>query len=414
MLSLTEITADLKAGRLSTTEGLDHSFDAIDRHEAAIGAFEAIADRGAVAAGKSGPLSGIAIGVKDIFDTADLPTTYGSPIYHDHRPRADAAIVAMARNAGATIIGKTVTAEFAFFHPGKTRNPHSLEHSPGGSSSGSAAAVAAGMIPVAIGTQTGGSIIRPASFCGVVGYKPSFRLMPVTGMKPFSWSLDTAGLFAATVADVGLFAELLTGRPLRVEAGNRRPLRIGFYRTSVWEEANPEMRDAVGSAALTAQQAGATVVEVAEPQILADARDIHTTIQDFEGALALSGELHLYRSQLSEKLVETLESGRLIDPAGYDAARSIARRARKTATALFEDIDVLLTPSAPGIAPEGHDTTGEPTFNKLWTLTGNPCLNVPATANVSGLPLGVQIVGRFGRDQQAIQAASWLETVLRS
>ena len=414
MLSLIKITDDLQAGRLSFGEALDRSFDAIDRHEPAIGAFEAIADREAVSTGQSGPLAGIAVGVKDIFDTADLPTTYGSPIYAGHRPRADAAIVALARNAGATIVGKTVTAEFAFFHPGKTRNPLNLEHSPGGSSSGSAAAVAAGMIPVAIGTQTGGSIIRPASFCGVAGYKPSFRLMPVTGMKPFSWSLDTAGLFAASIADVGLFADLLTGRPLRAGNSNLRPPRIGFYRTGVWNEAEPEMQQAVGDAALAAQRAGASIIEIEEPAILADAHEIHTTIQDFEGALSLSGELRLYRSQLSDKLIETLESGRSIAPAEYDRARSIARRARKTATALFDDVDILLTPSAPGAAPKGQDTTGEPTFNKLWTLTGSPCLNVPFAANASGLPLGVQVVGPFGRDLQAIQAAFWLETAFKS
>lgn len=417
MQSLIKTADDIRTGKTSAEDALSRSFDAIERQEADIKAFEAIAEREPAvrhAGSQNGPLAGMAIGVKDIFDTAGLATTYGSPIYKDQRPCADAPVVAMARAAGATIIGKTVTTEFAFFHPGKTRNPHNLEYSPGGSSSGSAAAVAAGMIPAAIGTQTGGSIIRPASFCGVAGYKPSFRQVPVTGMKAFSWSLDTTGFFAASVADVALFAELVTGRPLQIDHGDARPPKIGLYRTGIWNEADKNMRQAIETAAARAATAGAKIIEIEEPQILTDAREVHSTIQNFEGALALSGEYRLYRDLLSKKLIETIKEGQQITQEDYHRAQKIAREARHVAGDLFSKIDVLMTPSAPGIAPKGLESTGEPTFNKLWTLTGNPCVGIPGMTDPDGMPLGIQLVGQFGRDEATIQAAFWLESAMNS
>lgn len=415
MQSLSNTVEDIRAGKISAEEVLSRSFEVTEEREPEIQAFEAIANREPAvdqAGSQSGPLAGVAVGVKDIFDTADLATTYGSPIYKDHRPHGDAPVVAMARAAGATIVGKTVTTEFAFFHPGKTRNPHNLDYSPGGSSSGSAAAVAAGMIPAAIGTQTGGSIIRPASFCGVAGYKPSFRQVPVAGMKTFSWSLDTTGFFAASVADVALFAELVTGRSVRVERGESRPPKFGLYRTKVWDSADKDMRRAIETAADGAANAGAEIVEIDEPQILTDAREIHSTIQNFEGALALAGEYRLHKDFLSAKLTETIEAGQQIPREDYDRAHELASEARKATNELFSEVDVLLTPSAPGIAPKGLETTGEPTFNKLWTLTGNPCVGVPGLADPAGMPLGAQIVGPFGRDNDTIQAAFWLESAI--
>lgn len=415
MQSLISIIDAISRGRLTARAALERSFDAIEAREQDILAFTALADRARALDGAdhaSGPLAGIAFGVKDIFDSHDLDTAYGSRIYAGHRPLADAAIVSMARRAGATIIGKTVTTEFAFFDPGPTRNPHSLDHSPGGSSSGSAAAVAAGMIPAAIGTQTGGSVIRPASFCGVASYKPSFRLLPVTGMKTFSWSLDTAGLFAAGVADVAMLAEIMSGRDLAASAIEPALLRIGLYRTRVWTEASAAMRSAVEKAAAAAEAAGAHVIEIDEPDVLAQARDIHSTIQDFEAALAMAGDYDANAERMSAKLRQTLEAGRAITPGDYDAARKCARAARREATALFSSLDVLLTPSAPGAAPLGHDTTGVPTFNKLWTLTGNPCVNVPGIEDEDALPLGVQLVGRFGNDKMTLSAGAWLESIL--
>ena len=411
MQSVCRIVEDIQSGRRSARDSLAESFDAIEALDGAIHAFTCIADRQAAFA-ESGPLAGVAFGVKDIFDTFDLPSEYGSPLYKGWQPRADASLVAMARAAGATVAGKTVTTEMAFFQPGPTVNPHNHAHTPGGSSSGSAAAVAAGMIPAALGTQTGGSIIRPASFCGIAGYKPSFRLSPATGMKTFSWTLDTTGFFAASVADVALFAAHVLARPLQARPVDPLALRIGLYQPSTMDEASEEMREAVAEAALRAAHAGVTVITMQEPEELAEGRAAHKTIQNFEAARALAHEHRMSRDGLSAKLLEALDHGALIPVEAYDQARSSARRARKAATALFEHVDVLLTPSAPGAAPQGLETTGDPAFNKLWTLTGCPCVNVPGLKNAEGLPLGVQITGRFGRDSTVLDAAAFLESLL--
>ena len=416
MQSVIAITDAIAAGRLTPRDAVAASLDAIADLDRGIGAFEALADRDTVLAAAeaaTGPLAGIAVGIKDIFDTFDLPTTYGSPLYAGHFPRADAALVAMFRAAGAVVAGKTVSTEFAFLNPARTRNPRNVAHTPGGSSSGSVAAIAAGMIPAATGTQTGGSIIRPAAYCGVSGYKPSFRLVPAAGGKTFSWSLDTAGFFAASAADVARIAAGVTGRPLDVQPVEPG-LRVGLYRSGTWKDATPAMQDALARAARIASDAGATVVEVAEPEQLAAGRDAHGTIQNFEAALALGHELAHHRAELSTVLRTTLSDGRLIGPELYDRARGIARQARHAATALFESVDVLLTPSAPGAAPAGLTSTGSPVFNKLWTLTGNPCVNATGLADPYGMPLGIQIIARFGRDRLALSAAHWLETAIRA
>tara|TARA_Y100000815_G_scaffold222091_1_gene208578 strand:- start:48721 stop:49974 length:1254 start_codon:yes stop_codon:yes gene_type:complete len=406
--SVSKIIADIAAGRDTPAGAIARSRAAIGERDNEIHAFEALAPEGTGTASE-GPLAGIAVGVKDIFDTHDMPTRYGSPIYDGFRPRADAPIVAMARARGAYVIGKTVTTELAFLDPAKTVNPHDPAHTPGGSSSGSAAAVAAGMIPAAIGTQTGGSVIRPAAFCGVAGYKPSFRLFPTGGMKTFAWTLDTAGFFAANVADVALFAALLGGRDLGADPVTSPP-RIGLYRSEIDNEASAEMRDAVTRAAAIAERAGATVVEVCEPEQIRRGRDVHAVVQGYEAAISLAHELAFHSDELSGVLRETLEEGRSIPPNAYDEARRAARHARKTATGLFDEVDILLAPSAPGAGPlRSLGTTGSALFNKVWTLTGNPCVNVPGLADSAGMPLGIQLIGRFGRDKQTLQAARWLE-----
>lgn len=389
--------------------------DAIARKDDAIKAFAHIAQSPAIQT--EGPLAGIAIGIKDIFDTFDQPTSYGSPIYRDHQPRIDAAIVDLARRQGATIIGKTATTEFAFFKPAITVNPHNPAHTPGGSSSGSAAAVAAGMIPAAIGTQTGGSVIRPAAFCGVAGYKPSFRLLPVTGMKHFAPSLDTVGLFAAGVEDVAFLAALLTGRDLGPRAGDQplepATIRVGLYRCAQLEGADPAMRDALARAADLAADAGFDVGEIGEPEAMAQARDAHAIIQDHEAGLACGPDLSRFRDQLSPVLIQAIERGQAITPADYDNARRIAKRGRAAARVLFGEVDILLTPSAPGSAPLGLASTGDPRFNRLWTLMGTPCINIPGFRDASGLPLGIQAVARFGRDKPLLRAAALLEQAFR-
>ncbi|GAB4350011.1 MAG: amidase [Oricola sp.] len=407
MLSVSKILDDIAAGRDSAEAAIARSRRLIEERDGALKAFAALAPGDAPVAA-TGPLAGIAVGVKDIFDTFDMPTEYGSPLYAGFRPRADAPIVALARARGAHVIGKTATTEFAFLNPTVTVNPHDPAHTPGGSSSGSAAAVAAGLVPAALGTQTGGSVIRPAAFCGVAGFKPSFRLMPTGGMKTFAWTLDTTGFFAASVRDVALFAALVSGRDLAAD-DTPAPPRIGLYRSAIWPEASRDMQDAVETAAGIAASAGAQVTEIDEPAELARARDIHAVIQGYEAVVSFAHELAHHADRLSAILLETLDHGRSITPAQYDEARRIARHARKAATALFPDIDVLLTPSAPGAAPRGLGSTGSALFNKLWTLTGNPSVNVPGLKDAAGMPLGVQVIGRFGRDKSTLQAAHWLE-----
>lgn len=407
MLSVSKILEDIKAGRDSAEAAIARSRTAIAKGDGALKAFAALAPEEAPVAA-TGPLAGIAVGVKDIFDTFDMATEYGSPLYAGFRPRSDAPVVAMARARGAHIIGKTATTEFAFLNPTATVNPHDPAHTPGGSSSGSAAAIAAAMIPAALGTQTGGSVIRPAAFCGIAGFKPSFRLMPTGGMRTFAWTLDTTGFFAASVKDVALFAALASGRDLAADELPSPP-RIGLFRSAIWQEAAADMQDAVLKAAEIAAEAGAQVIEIDEPAELSRARDIHALIQNYEAAISFGHELAYHADRLSPILRETLEQGRTISPPQYDEGRRIARHARKAATALFADADILLTPAAPGAAPRSLETTGSALFNKLWTLTGNPSVNVPGLKDASGMPLGVQAIGRFGRDKSTLQAAHWLE-----
>jgi Asp-tRNA(Asn)/Glu-tRNA(Gln) amidotransferase A subunit family amidase len=354
----------------------------------------------------SGPLKGIPVGVKDIIDTADMPTGYGSPLYETFRPPRDAACVALARHAGALILGKSVTTEFAYFQPGKTRNPHDPNRTPGGSSSGSAAAVASGMVPLAFGTQTAGSIIRPASFCGCVGYKPTFGLIDRTGVRPFADSLDTVGVFATTVQDAAFFASVIAGRPdLRIADEVVRP-RIGLTRTHAWEAAEPATAKALDEAAARLRAAGLEVREIALPERWRGLLEAQKTIMAFEAARSHAPEMLTTSDCFSAKLRELLEAGALIAPEDYDAARALVVEARAGFSDVLNGLDVLLTPSAPGEAPEGLGATGDPVFSRMWTALGVPCISVPSLTGPSRMPVGVQVVGRWGDDRRALAASA--------
>jgi Asp-tRNA(Asn)/Glu-tRNA(Gln) amidotransferase A subunit family amidase len=409
MLSALAIARSVANGERTPANAIAEQLDRIDNLDERIAAFVHRTPRSVLAIPTQGRLAGIGLGVKDIIDTADLPTECGSSILAGYRPRADASVVAMARAAGATVLGKTVTTEFAYFTPGPTRNPWNLSHTPGGSSSGSAAAVAAGMIPFAIGTQTGGSVIRPAAFCGVAGYKPSFRLIPTVGIKCFSWALDTVGFFAASVADVAFGAAAISGRALEIDRITDTPPRFGVIETHLWEEASGAMHAAIAEAERQAQRHGAVVQRLAIPDALTAAFASHGVIQDYQAAQALAYEHAHHRDALSPILRDTLDHGRSITPDVYDNARRTARRARMALADLFWGVDVLLTPSAPGPAPAGLLSTGSSIFNRLWTLLGVPCVNVPGLRGADGLPLGVQVIAPFGHDRRALEAADWLE-----
>jgi Asp-tRNA(Asn)/Glu-tRNA(Gln) amidotransferase A subunit family amidase len=418
MLSALELARRIEAGALSPRAVVELCAEAVATHESEIGAFAALeldAARRRVEQQQLAllPLRGLPVGIKDIFDTADLPTAYGSPIYAGHQPKADAAMVMLIRRAGGLVLGKTVTTEFASLEPAGTRNPRNPAHTPGGSSSGSAAAVAAGMVPLALGSQTGGSVIRPAAFCGVAGFKPSYRLLPTVGMKCFSWSLDTVGLFGASVPDVAFAAAAMSGRDLRVDGRppHAAPV-VALVRTPFWQDASAAMQNAVERAARAAERSGARVKDMELPPIFADAVRAHRIVQGYEAIRALAFEYDFHRDRMGPLLRAQLDDAATIDADTYDNARRITRRARRALIDLLPDGEVMLTPSAPGAAPKGLGSTGEPTFNRLWTLLGTPCVNVPGLSDAGGLPLGVQVVARFGRDRFALSAAAWLESAV--
>lgn len=411
MLSLLDLLRRIEAGDLAPDAAIRSALEAIAACDGALGAF--VHADAAAGAEPAGPLRGIGVGIKDIVDTAEMPTQMGSPLYAGWRPRADAAVVAMLKRAGATVLGKTATTPFAYLDPAATRNPRHPGHTPGGSSSGSAAAVAAGLAPLAVGTQTGGSVIRPASFCGVAAIKPSFRLLPTVGVKAFSWTLDTVGLFAATVADVAYALAAVTGRAdLRLDGAALGAPRIGLVTQDYAEPPEQDSIAALDAAVRLAENAGAKVRSVALPPILGEAFRVHQPLQDYEARQALAWEYDRHRDILPPLLRAALDAAQEISAETYDDARGTAHRARAALKGVFAEVDVLLTYSAPGAAPEGLQSTGNARFNQLWTLTGDPCVNVPGLVNGSGLPVGVQVIAPFGRDGRALAAASFLEQAI--
>jgi Asp-tRNA(Asn)/Glu-tRNA(Gln) amidotransferase A subunit family amidase len=346
-----------------------------------------------------GPLHGLPIGVKDVFDTHDMPTDMGSSIYRGNRPIADASCVALVRAAGAVILGKTITCEFAGLTPNVTRNPHDPARTPGGSSSGSAAAVADHMVHVAFGTQTGGSVLRPASFCGVVGYKPTYNIISRGGMKFAAESRDTIGLFARTVEDVDLVASVLTGRA-RAKSHNTLP-KIALCRTHLWDRATPESKHAVEDAA---RRLNVTLEAAAPPQFdaLAEAR---TVINPFERARALAHEWNTNAALISPGLTAQIEKGLAVPHARYIASLQRMKECRELIPALFGDADVLLAPCVTGEAPSGLDTTGEPMFQEFWTALHVPTITLPTHRGPNGLPIGIQLVARHYEDETLLAFA---------
>lgn len=356
---------------------------------------------------KSGLLEGMTLGVKDIFDTADLPTEYGSPIYAGHRPAWDAACVAAARAAGAIVLGKTVTTEFATMVPARTVNPHDPRRTPGGSSSGSAAAVAAGQARFAFGSQTVGSTIRPAAYCGVVGYKPTFGTLSRSGMKMGAESLDTVGIIARTVEDAALLA---AGSGLRKDLEKIAPLekpKFGLCRSPNWSHMSAEGADAFTEAVRGIAGRGARLVPLELPFGELDAAA--ATILFYEMARGLAHELAHHRARVNPMLVQRVDDGAKIPYAEYANAVAYAADCRRKLADLMRDVDAIVTPSATGEAPLGLESTGNTAMNRLWTLLYTPCVTVPAGKGPAGMPLGIQIVGLPGKDARTLAAARWVE-----
>jgi len=369
----------------------------------------------------TGALHGVPVGIKDIFDTADMPTENGSVLYTGRTPSRDATVISMLRAAGAVIMGKTVTTEFAYFSPGKTRNPHNPEHTPGGSSSGSAAAVAAEMVPLAIGSQTNGSTIRPAAFCGVVGFKPTHGLISRHGVLALSRTLDHVGLFARTIDDIALLAEQLAGYdgqdpdtrpnariPFLKVATEEPPLdpMFAFIKTPMWERADEDTKEGLAE---IVEQLGSQVEEVELFPSATEAWQWHQTIMAAEMAANLEREWNAGRDRLSEPLRAQIERGREVRAVDYQRAISRIMPIHESLLELFEQrYDVILTPTAPGAAPKGLASTGDPSFCTLWTLCGMPCITLPLLQSTNGLPIGVQLVGPRHGDARLLRTAKWL------
>jgi len=387
--------------RISSRDGDIHAFARIDP-------VVALTQARALDAGPiRGPLHGLPLGVKDLFDTADLATSYGSLIYAGHRPTIDAASVALCREAGAVVMGKTVTTEFAYFQNGPTRNPHNTAHTPGGSSSGSAAAVADHMLPLALGTQTAGSIIRPAAYCGVVGFKPSHGFVSGAGVKSLSQTLDVVGGFGRSVRDVGLLATVLTGDARLAHPGEHGAPRIGLFQTPAWQQADTDTQRIWGLAIQVLATHTDACKDVTQPQDFSDLIPLQKDVMAFEMAHALSHERLWHRAHLSERLVALLDEGMAISGATHAANLERTANWRLRIDALFDLHDVLLTPSATGEAPQGM-ATGDPLFCRSWSLLGLPCVHLPFARGSHGLPIGLQLVGRHGEDHKLLAAAQWV------
>jgi Asp-tRNA(Asn)/Glu-tRNA(Gln) amidotransferase A subunit family amidase len=402
-----EITAEAVVSdclaRIAAREPVVHAFAHVDA-ELALQQARAL-DRGPA----RGALHGVPIGIKDVIDTADQPTQMGSPIYHGNRPACDAACVALLRAAGAVILGKTVTCEFAGMTAGPTTNPHDPARTPGGSSSGSGAAVADFMLAAALGTQTGGSVLRPAAYCGVIGYKPTFGAFNRAGLKFAAESLDTIGLIARTIDDVALITSALLGGQPGGPAPLGAPPRIGLCRTPLWDTAEPETRHAVEDAAARLAQAGATLREVVLPEDFAGLKTAaRETINNYERSKSMAAEWASHRDQISPKLRRCIELGMDMPHTEYLNAIRLGESCRARLPAVFEGLDLLLAPCVKGEAPVGLDSTGDPGFQAIWTILHVPTMSLPTHRGPNGLPVGIQLVGPRYHDQRLFACARWV------
>lgn len=367
----------------------------------------------ALPAAASMPLRGAPVGVKDIIDTADMPTRCGAAIYENRRPAQDAECVRLLRRSGAVLMGKTVTTEFAFYAPGKTANPHNPRHTPGGSSSGSAAAVADCHVPVALGTQTSGSIIRPASFNGVIGYKPTYAAWPLAGVHPLAPQLDTLGAFSRSLADLLLLRTALGGREAPPEASPppRRPAAVALARTPAWEQAQASTRQAASQLVAAVAAQGVAIVEPDETP-LQGLRETHYDQLAWGAAESLGPLVDAHPRQLRSQTRQLVEAGRALEQSFPERLRAAQTAGRRFLTQVFDQADFILTPSAPGEAPLGLASTGDPVFNGIWTFLQTPCLNLPLTTGPGGLPIGVQLVCAPGRDVELFAYGTWLQNLI--
>jgi Asp-tRNA(Asn)/Glu-tRNA(Gln) amidotransferase A subunit family amidase len=415
LLTATEAAGKLRDGSATSVELVEHCLARIAAREPDVHAWAFVDREIALDQARArdrepprSPLHGVPVGIKDIFDTCDMPTAYGSQIYKDHRPANDTAVVALLRLAGAVIMGKCVTTELASPVPIGTRNPHDLARSPGVSSSGSAAAVADFMVPLAVGSQTGGSTILPAAFCGVVGYKASLTGIDRGGIRHLRPTIDTMGLFARSIDDIALLRSVLVGGETeKLDLGAGR-VRIGVCRTPYWSEAQPETVQALERGAHALADAGAEVTDAELPEVFAGIEDSFRTIVRVEGARAMEWEARHHLASMNHWLKRELDPSSRPDQAQYERAQAHSLACRRALANLFERCDAIITPAACGEAVADLVSVSNSAFNRVWTLMGGPCLTIPAFAGPNGMPVGLQIVGPLGQDARTIALAGWI------
>ena len=426
MTDLTELGAHelahrIQMGEVKPSEVMATHLDRIALREPVIEAFQTLDAARAMERAKAadflpvgGPLHGVPFVIKDIIDTRDMPTGWGSDLYSDRQPDRNAACVQAFLDAGAIPIGKTVTTEFAYFRPGKTANPHNPTHTPGGSSSGSAAAVADFMAPLAFGTQTAASLIRPAAYCGVTGFKPTTGSYDLNGVMGLSQSLDTLGILARDPRDLVLADAVLRGteRPPPPDFEDALP-RISLMRGPHWQDGTIEMRDTCTRALAAIAAAGADIGEIAHPPIFAELTQAQITVMGYEAARLRAKEFEIGMPGISPEFHALIEAGQQVDEAAYRAALATRDRANQMLEQLFWDTDALLVPSAPGPAPVGLSATGDPLFSRMWNLLQVPSLALPFGSDPNGLPLGVQLIAPRGEDARLLDIAQWVQGVLK-
>jgi len=425
----------LRNGKITSEELMQSCLDRVEEVDSTVGAWAFLdteyaltqarrADEARQEGRPLGPLHGIPVGIKDIFDTADMPTEDGTVLHAGRRPSVDSTVVALLRAAGALIMGKTVTTELAVYTPGKTRNPHDPERTPGGSSSGSAAAVAAGMVPIAVGSQTNGSVIRPAAYCGVVGFKPSHGLISRGGVLHQSDVLDHVGVFAGNIDDAAMLAECLmvydpgdqamrsAARPELCRIAREEPPlppRLAFVKTPVWDQAEADTKAAFAE---LIEFLGDQVTEVPLPSLFDHAVELHRTILETDLAVSFAPEYEKGKRKLSARLRKMIESGQRILAADY--VRAVARipLLNQSLTEIYDRYDAIVTPATTGQAPLGLGSTGSPVFCTTWTLIGAPAISLPLLQGPDGMPIGVQLVGRKGDDARLLRTARWLSDLV--
>jgi Asp-tRNA(Asn)/Glu-tRNA(Gln) amidotransferase A subunit family amidase len=415
-LTASEMAAAIASGATTSEAVVRACIERIEAREPQVLAWQYFNPEQAIAqaraidrSGSRGALAGVPFGIKDIIDTSDMPTEMGSPIYAGNRPRGDAAVVALSRKAGGVLMGKTVTTEFANRFPGKTRNPFDPARTPGGSSQGSAAAVGDFMVPLAIGTQTTGSTIRPASFCGAFGYRPTWGDIRCVGVKEASGSLDTVGLIARSVEDIALYRDVLLGRPHEPLPELASAPRIGFCRTHFWPRVEPGTQKLLEDAAQKLARAGARVKDATLPAEFDRMEETHQRISSYEFARNFTWEIENHWEKISEPLRNNrLKHGLACTFEQYREARDHAERCRQLLAPVFEEHDVLLTAAAAGEAPVGLDSTGDASHCLIWTATHVPCVTLPVFKGPHGLPIGAQLIGRRNGDRALLAAAQWV------